>query len=1306
MSVAPPELRELSEIISQRDDSVQVEALIANGGGQFIADRLKVNTETGITSDRAASLREKYGENRVPDRKPKLFFELVLAVVQDLTIYMLIASCIISLIVWAAIEQGHGEGWMEVVAIACTIVLVALVGGSSDYKKELEFRKLNQCVQNSEVSVIRDGVATEISKYEVVVGDVIRLKVGDILEADGLILEGHDVQLDESALTGEPILIKKTAKKPFMLSGTAVQRGQGKYLVTGVGFYSENGRIQALVRKHEIPPMDEKDRLKMEKKKGDKGKGKKKSGDKKKVESKMGENPTPDELLDLDEALGTNPLIDDEGSNADEDSEESPLTQKLNEIAWIIGRAALFIALVTFIGMLISHCVRAYGIKGRQFDESFLKPLRTWLVSCVTIVVVAVPEGLPLAVTLSLALSVSKMQKDQNLVKHLGAAETMGSATTICSDKTGTLTQNKMTVIRAYVSQNKFEASSDSTAGEILGRSTVDQKIKEAIGLGICLNKAEADIKWDEKSKQWTQIGNKTDCALLAFAHDIGYQYIDVRKQEQWMTEKNGTKQIGCKTYAFSSERKRADLAVPLPDGKFRLYVKGASEMILSLTEYEQVNDERCERQVLDKAAKEKILTEVINVYAKNALRTIALAYRDFDTEPNWDVELEQAEAVKLTGQSSGCFQAETGLTLLGLVGIADPLRPTVPQAIKDCSKAGVDVRMVTGDNKDTAIAIAAECGILRVGKDVDEDGNLLFQDSAMTGIEFRKRVLDQHGNLKQQEFDAIWPYLRVLARSSPTDKHTLVDGMMQSNLFQTEKGKKIGVYPDRQVVAVTGDGTNDAPALSRSDVGFAMGIAGTSVAKDAADIILLDDDFASIVKAVSWGRNVFDSITKFLQFQLTINIVAVFTAVIGGFSYATPPMTPVQLLWVNVIMDTLGAFAMAAEPPTPDLLERQPYGRNRFVVSRHMMMNILGHSVYQLVVILIFMFAGSGAVPADLDEGVFRLKNDFEEGGLLNVWSGFGRPHNDRECVESDKYKELCHFNGKANTNLLNCPCMGVEPSLHFTFIFNAFVLMQLFNWLNCRKLYHEWNPFAGLQNNITFIVVWIFVAFIQCFFVIEFGGMFPDAIKFNHLFMKTQPLTQGPAIENRGNVTNIGRSDLWSLSVLIGLGSFPVQFIIILLGKLFFKDWLQKDFEMEYTIAAADSKDLENGGPDGGVPNAGDIRFMYSGMSGRSNHSKTSAGSKLLLNTPRTQRSSQHLHDFSAKGSKPKPALDSSGSASHHREVSDRSIAVDQELNKTASHHREVSNRSIDQECNKTNEENLTRNVSDNINVVPEQL
>jgi len=515
--------------------------------------------------------------------------------------------------------------------------------------------------------------------------------------------------------------------------------------------------------------------------------------------------------------------------------------------------------------------------------------------------------------------------------------------------------------------------------------------------------------------------GNPTEVALLHLVHDMGMNYKDIRDTTKGRSDQGRLgeflsqgKQIG-----FSSARKMMSWAVPLEDGRYRLYCKGASEVVLArCTKFVSGSGEDVDLKESD--AEEA--REVALAYARRGMRTLTLAYRDLPSGFNLDTESNSLK----NSDGTPALAAETELTSICVVGIEDPLRPEVPGAIEKCYRAGIDVRLVTGDNPNTAVSIAYQAGILRASHFLEGTeeriATNLKEYVLLEGRVFRSKVyrIDEDGRKEfdQIAFDKIWPRLRVLARSSPDDKLTLAHGLNQSNLFADKKfcaeilrTEGIKIFPDRQVIAMTGDGTNDAPALKRADIGFAMGIAGTQIAKDAADIILLDDNFASIVTSAKWGRNVYASIQKFLQFQLTVNISAVVTALTGAFAYQLSPLAAIQLLWVNLLMDSLASLALASEPPVDELLEKPPVNRTESMISKHMWANMLGQAAYQITVVMVLLFAGP---------------------------SIFGFPPGD----------EVKRGSG--------------ENSVHYTLIFNSFVWMQLFNEVNCRKLKGEGKHFS----------------------------------------------------------------------------------------------------------------------------------------------------------------------------------------------------------------------------------------------------
>jgi Ca2+-transporting ATPase len=884
-----------------------------------------------------------FSDNRLPVRKPKNILQLAWMAYNDKVLILLTCAAVISLALGLyqtfGVQHEPGEPkveWIEGVAIIVAILIVVVVGAANDWQKERQFVKLNRKKEDRTIKVVRSGQLREISVYDVFVGDVVNLEPGDMIPVDGILIQGHGIKCDESSATGESDLLKKMAgdeafkaierhdnlKKvdPFILSGAKVSEGMGTFMVTATGVHSSYGKTMMSLR---------------------------------------------------------------------EDSEVTPLQNKLNVLATYIaklgGAAALLLFVVLFIEFLVR--LKGSGTTPAQKGQNFLDIL----IVAITVIVVAVPEGLPLAVTLALAFATTRMLKDNNLVRLLRSCETMGNATTICSDKTGTLTQNKMTVVAGSLGtalrfgDHKLKVSDtqpaldDGTKGKDIADSPVENPNDvSANEFAATLNKDVKDLLEQSIVQNSTAfegevggpdpfIGSKTETALLGFARD----YLGMGNVAQERSNANIVQVI-----PFDSAIKCSAAVAKLNDGRYRMYVKGASEILLGM----------CDNIVTD-AAKELVaapmtednretLEQVIRTYASRSLRTIGLIYRDFESWP-------PTESRKNEDDPSQAIFADIAkkMTFLAVVGIQDPLRPSVREAVKDCQHAGVYVRMVTGDNVLTAKAIAEDCGILVPGGIV------------MEGPTFRK--------LSKKEMDAVIPKLCVLARSSPEDKRKLVKRL-----------KELG-----ETVAVTGDGTNDAPALKTADVGFSMGIAGTEVAKEASAIILMDDNFASIVKALLWGRAVNDAVKKFLQFQITVNITAVLLTFVSAVSSddQTSVLTAVQLLWVNLIMDTFAALALATDPPTRSLLDRKPDPKSAPLITLRMWKMIIGQAIYQLVVTFILYFAGES---------------------ILSY-------HSERERAQL--------------------------PAL----VFNTFVWMQIFNALNNRRLDNRFNVFEGITHNWFFIVI-----------------------------------------------------------------------------------------------------------------------------------------------------------------------------------------------------------------------------------------
>ncbi|XP_051687864.1 plasma membrane calcium-transporting ATPase 2 isoform X6 [Oryctolagus cuniculus] len=979
-------MEELRSLMELRGAEAVVKIKETYGDTEAVCRRLKTSPVEGLpgTAPDLEKRKQIFGQNFIPPKKPKTFLQLVWEALQDVTLIILEIAAIISLGLsfyhppgesnegcataqGGAEDEGEAEaGWIEGAAILLSVICVVLVTAFNDWSKEKQFRGLQSRIeQEQKFTVVRGGQVVQIPVAEIVVGDIAQIKYGDLLPADGLFIQGNDLKIDESSLTGESDQVRKSVDKdPMLLSGTHVMEGSGRMVVTAVGVNSQTGIIFTLL-----------------------GAG----GEEEEKKDKKAKQQ------DGAAAMEMQPLKSAEGGDADDKKkanmhkkEKSVLQGKLTKLAVQIGKAGLVMSAITVIILVLYFTVDTFVVNKKPWlpecTPVYVQYFVKFFIIGVTVLVVAVPEGLPLAVTISLAYSVKKMMKDNNLVRHLDACETMGNATAICSDKTGTLTTNRMTVVQAYVGDVHYK--------EVPDPSSINAKTMELLVNAIAINSAYTTkiLPPEKEGALPRQVGNKTECGLLGFVLDLRQDYEPVRGQ---MPEEKLYK-----VYTFNSVRKSMSTVIKLPDGSFRMYSKGASEIVLK--KCCRILNGAGEPRVFRPRDRDEMVKKVIEPMACDGLRTICVAYRDFPSspEPDWDNE----------------NHILSELTCICVVGIEDPVRPEVPEAIRKCQRAGITVRMVTGDNINTARAIAIKCGIIHPGEDF----------LCLEGKEFNRRIRNEKGEIEQERIDKIWPKLRVLARSSPTDKHTLVKGIIDST--HTEQ---------RQVVAVTGDGTNDGPALKKADVGFAMGIAGTDVAKEASDIILTDDNFSSIVKAVMWGRNVYDSISKFLQFQLTVNVVAVIVAFTGACITQDSPLKAVQMLWVNLIMDTFASLALATEPPTETLLLRKPYGRNKPLISRTMMKNILGHAAYQLTLIFTLLFVGEK---------------------LFQIDSGRNAP--------------------------LHSP-----PSEHYTIIFNTFVMMQLFNEINARKIHGERNVFDGIFRNPIFCTIVLGTFAIQIV-IVQFGG------------------------------------------------------------------------------------------------------------------------------------------------------------------------------------------------------------------------
>ncbi|XP_077238426.1 calcium-transporting ATPase 5, plasma membrane-type-like isoform X2 [Tasmannia lanceolata] len=903
-------LEQLAAMTRDQDFS----ALQEYGGVKGIGKLLKTNLEKGCGGDDSEILRRRnaFGVNTYPRKKGRSFWIFLWEAWQDLTLIILVVAAAASLALGIKTE-GIKEGWYDGGSIALAVIIVIVFTATSDYRQSLQFQNLNEEKRNIRLEVIRGGRRIDISIFDIVVGDVVPLKIGDQVPADGILIAGHSLAIDESSMTGESKIVHKDQKAPFLVSGCKVADGYGTMLVTGVGINTEWGLLMASI--------------------------------------------------------------------SEDNGEETPLQVRLNGVATFIGIVGLLVAVFVLLVLLVRYFT-GYSkntdgspqFQGRKTGFSAtLDGVVKIVTIAVTIVVVAVPEGLPLAVTLTLAYSMRKMMLDKAL----------------------------MTIVRAFVCGIPVNQPNDSQLIHSIAHALLIEGIAQNTTGSVFMPEGDGAIEVK---------GSPTEKAILSWGVKLGMDFNDARSRTSVL-----------QVFPFNSEKKRGGVALLLRDSEVHIHWKGAAELILASCTSSLNLDGSVQPLDSDKVIEFK---KNIEDMAAVSLRCVAFAYRLYEME---SVPKDEEELTRWT-------LPEDDLILLAIVGIKDPCRPGVEDAVRLCTSAGVKVRMVTGDNLQTAKAIALECGIIDSETDATEP----------TLIEGRVfRALSASGR------EEIADRISVMGRSSPSDKLLLVQAL-----------RKRG-----HVVAVTGDGTNDAPALHEADIGLAMGISGTEVAKESSDIIILDDNFASVVKVVRWGRSVYANIQKFIQFQLTVNVAALVINVVAAVSSGTVPLNAVQLLWVNLIMDSLGALALATEPPTDHLMHRTPVGRREPLITNIMWRNLIVQALYQVVVLLSLNFGG---------KSILRLK--------------------DGSVDHADKVKN--------------------------TFIFNTFVLCQIFNEFNARKP-EEKNVFTGVTKNHLFMGIVGFTLVLQIL-MIEFLGKFTKTVRLNW--------------------------KLWLASIVIGFISWPLA----LIGKL----------------------------------------------------------------------------------------------------------------------------------------------------------
>lgn len=804
----------------------------------------------GLTDQEVLQSREKHGVNLLtPPKRPSLL-KLYLEKFEDPVVRVLLVAAVFSLII-SIIENEYAE----TIGIIAAILLATGIGFYFEYDANKKFDLLNAVNEETLVKVIRNGRIQEIPRKDVVVGDIVVLETGEEIPADGELIEAISLQVNESNLTGEPVINKTTVEADFdeevtyasnlVMRGTTVVDGHGSMKVLRVGDATEIGKVAR--------------------------------------------------------------------QSTEQSTEPTPLNIQLTKLANLIGKIGFTVAGLAFLIFFIKDVVLYFDFGALNGWHDWLPVLERTLkyfMMAVTLIVVAVPEGLPMSVTLSLALNMRRMLATNNLVRKMHACETMGAITVICTDKTGTLTQNLM-----QVHEPNFYGLKD-------GGKLADDDISKLIAEGISAN-STAFLEETGEGEKPKGVGNPTEVALLLWLNGQNRNYLELRERAQVLDQ-----------LTFSTERKFMATLVKSPlIGKKVLYIKGAPEIVLGKCKEVILDGRRVDSVEYRSTVEAQLLS-----YQNMAMRTLGFAFRIVeDNEPG--------DCVALV--------SENNLNFLGVVAISDPIRPDVPAAVAKCQSAGIGIKIVTGDTPGTATEIARQIGLW---KPEDTERNRI------TGVAFAE-LSDEEALNRVMD-------LKIMSRARPTDKQRLVQLLQQ-------KGA---------VVAVTGDGTNDAPALNHAQVGLSMGT-GTSVAKEASDITLLDDSFNSIGTAVMWGRSLYKNIQRFIVFQLTINFVALLIVLLGSIVGTELPLTVTQMLWVNLIMDTFAALALASIPPSESVMNDKPRRSTDFIISKAMRQNIFGVGTVFLVVLMAMIYYFTNA---DGGMTIQRLTVFFTFFVMLQFWNLF----------------------------------------------------------------------------------------------------------------------------------------------------------------------------------------------------------------------------------------------------------------------------------------------------------------------------
>ena len=1087
------EIDNIFRIYQQRKTNDEIDYINSRHKGlQGLAKELRTDLNTGINYNTMELRRQAFDDNlRYREPMPSFWFFIKDAFGDEILQILCYCAIIEISIGLSPFTENPGYDAFDGIGIVFAIAVIVITTAVTNYNKEKKFKQLSdENFKKFLVVATREGNNINISDEDLLVGDKCKIDMGMIIPADGIVINSTNLKIDEASLTGESNLMRKESienclklqnnngklPSPLVFSGTTVKEGEGWILILATGPNSASGKIREHVMQNK----------------------------------------------------------------EDEESNKTPLEIKLEDIADDIGKFGLWSAIITLVALLIKLFYSKYKQmyhKNEMLEEFIQKHFHNgtydkttsekiqnqtyylidnysiwsgiWkdifqsFILCITIIVVAIPEGLPLAVTLSLSFSVRKMMDDNNLVRHMNACETMGGANYICTDKTGTLTRNKMHVVTLYNNGSKVNVNEiDHENKEIPTNKFSDkyyQRLKDALINNI-------DIELDGNGDIIMASSSKTDFAfydlLRGFGENLKKKYNQLDRLK------------------FHSDRKKMSTIVKRDDGKYYIYMKGAPEVVIGACSHylkptgEGIN--KLEQEDLDK------LDDITKEFSNLTLRNLAIAMKEISAS-----EFSNFQNSKINVDHTNYEIEKSGFILIGIAAINDALRPGVPTSVALCHNAFVKVIMITGDDQRIAEAIARNAGIINPSerctsitgqKFIEAIGGIVCKTCTMdtdkctcpktlgqAKMKYGEEHDEEYLNTKikkervhnMEAFKEIIKDLRVIARARAIDKYALVLGLRELD----------------NVVAVTGDGTNDASALSKADVGFAMGKTGTDVARDAADIIILDDNFNSIVHAIKWGRNIFDNIRKFLQFQLSVNFSAVLLVFVSSCIGSESPITAIQMLWINLIMDSLGSLALSTEDPSDELLYRKPHSKREYIINYTMWKMIIAQSLVQFTLVLYLYLYGPTFIEEDNPERlamIRQLENCFgdfpaEVSEFRNhkvyyyIMDGKKSSWDPLKHLRRNLDPKVCFFydREKFEENQINNLYEAYKwytstygNTVHMSMIFNTFVFYSLFNQINSRVINNNLNIFHRILDNWMFLAVTSIEMLIQ-FLIVQFGGL-----------------------------------------------------------------------------------------------------------------------------------------------------------------------------------------------------------------------